>query len=120
MHVLQRVWEAHIYQKSALLMSRARASLPGQAPVQLPGAMPLAQNLPQRFAGLQQQTQQPNLAHLNHFLPQQQARPQVCHACRSWQNLACWHGLLLHEHIADPAVYAEVIRANNPKLDSLE
>ncbi len=56
---------------------RARASLPGQASVQLPGAMPIAQNLTQNFAGLQQHPQQPNLGHLNQFMPQQQTRPQV-------------------------------------------
>jgi len=42
----------------------------------------MAQNLHQNFAGLQQQLQQhpqqPNLGHLNQFMPQQQqARPQV-------------------------------------------
>lgn len=74
----------------------------------------MAQNLPQKFAGLQQQAQQPNLAHLNQFLPQQQARPQVYHACNSSLTLACWCGLLLHEHGAEPAVGAEVIRAKTP------
>ena len=76
--------------------------------------MPLAQNLPQNFAGLQQQAQQPNLTHLNQYLPQQQARPQVCQCWPLLADLACWRGLLLHGRNAEPDVEVEVIRANTP------